>query len=90
MLDDIPHSYIECEVMTEGSKVFYKTIFSANAKKKNHCWNGLKGVAILLAVLIVVVVTGVNDWQKDRQFRGLQDKIEGDKEVVVLHDSKLQ
>jgi magnesium-transporting ATPase (P-type) len=31
--------------------------------------------AILLAVVIVCLVTAVNDWQKERQFRELQDKI---------------
>ena len=32
----------------------------------------IEGVAILLAVVIVVLVTAFNDWSKEKQFRGLQ------------------
>ena len=32
----------------------------------------IEGVAILLAVIIVVFVTAFNDWSKEKQFRGLQ------------------
>ncbi|KAI0982624.1 hypothetical protein GJ496_006785 [Pomphorhynchus laevis] len=76
-----------CAVLSIGLS-FYHPQGVATTTESSLEW--IEGVAILLAVLIVVVVTGVNDWQKDRQFRGLQDKIEGDKEVVVLRDSKLQ
>jgi len=36
----------------------------------------IEGLAILLAVLVVVLVTAFNDWQKEKQFRGLQSRIE--------------
>ena len=44
----------------------------------------IEGLAILLAVVIVVLVTAVNDWKKEKQFRGLQDKVEGEKMVSVI------
>jgi Ca2+ transporting ATPase len=44
----------------------------------------IEGLAILLAVVIVVFVTAVNDWKKEKQFRGLQDKVEGEKMVSVI------
>ncbi|KAL7670422.1 hypothetical protein ACOME3_005358 [Neoechinorhynchus agilis] len=50
----------------------------------------IEGVAIFVAVLIVVLVTGVNDWQKDRQFRDLQKKLEGEKKVSVVRDGQMQ
>ena len=34
----------------------------------------IEGVAIMVAVIAVVVVTAVNDYQKDRQFQALQAK----------------
>jgi Ca2+-transporting ATPase len=34
----------------------------------------VEGVAILIAVLIVVLVGSVNDWQKERQFKKLNEK----------------
>ncbi|KAL5111544.1 hypothetical protein TcWFU_002277 [Taenia crassiceps] len=48
----------------------------------------IEGVAILGAVLVVVLVTAVNDWQKERQFRGLQDKIESDHRISVMRDGE--
>ncbi|KAJ7158854.1 hypothetical protein C8R46DRAFT_1002629 [Mycena filopes] len=36
----------------------------------------VEGVAIMVAILIVVVVGSVNDWQKERQFQTLNDKKE--------------
>ncbi|RUS89017.1 hypothetical protein EGW08_003264, partial [Elysia chlorotica] len=36
----------------------------------------IDGLAILLAVVVVVLVTAFNDWSKEKQFRGLQSRIE--------------
>ncbi|KAF5367569.1 hypothetical protein D9758_003794 [Tetrapyrgos nigripes] len=36
----------------------------------------VEGVAIVVAILIVVIVGSVNDWQKERQFKTLNDKKE--------------
>lgn len=44
----------------------------------------IEGVAILFAVIVVVLVTSFNDWQKERQFRGLQSKIEHEHKFSVI------
>jgi len=44
----------------------------------------IEGVAILAAVVVVVLVTSLNDWQKERQFRGLQNKIEHEHKFSTL------
>ena len=36
--------------------------------------------------MIVVLVPAVNDWKKEKQFRGLQDKVEGEKMVSFHQD----
>ncbi|GMR45473.1 hypothetical protein PMAYCL1PPCAC_15669, partial [Pristionchus mayeri] len=46
--------------------------------------NWIEGVAILVAVLVVVMVTALNDWTKERQFRGLQSKIETEHRFSVI------
>ncbi|XP_071510337.1 plasma membrane calcium-transporting ATPase 4-like isoform X2 [Diadema antillarum] len=46
--------------------------------------NWIEGVAILAAVLIVVLVTAFNDWSKERQFRGLQNKLESEHTIAVI------
>jgi len=45
-------------------------------EQKDIAW--IEGAAILAAVVLVVVVTAINDWTKERQFRGLQKKLDTD------------
>eukprot|EP01121_Diplochlamys_sp_Union-15-3_P014953 TRINITY_DN4845_c0_g1_i3.p1 TRINITY_DN4845_c0_g1~~TRINITY_DN4845_c0_g1_i3.p1 ORF type:complete len:1069 (-),score=250.89 TRINITY_DN4845_c0_g1_i3:1-3207(-) len=42
----------------------------------------IEGVAILIAVVVISLVTSLNDWSKDRQFRKLSAK-EQDKQVKI-------
>ncbi|KAM8793685.1 plasma membrane calcium-transporting ATPase 3 [Eudromia elegans] len=51
----------------------------------------IEGAAILLSVACVVLVTAFNDWSKERQFRGLQSRIEQEQRFsVVRHGRQLQ
>ena len=49
----------------------------------------IEGFAILVAVVIVVFITALNDWTKDKQFRGLQKKLESDSRFSVIRDGQL-
>jgi Ca2+-transporting ATPase len=49
----------------------------------------VEGVAIIVAVLIVVGVGSLNDWQKEKQFEGLNEKRE-ERSVKVVRDGKEQ
>ncbi|KHN78491.1 Plasma membrane calcium-transporting ATPase 3 [Toxocara canis] len=44
----------------------------------------IEGCAILVAVIVVVLVTALNDWSKEKQFRGLQSKIETEHKFSVI------
>lgn len=70
------------------------------AREKVACSNGaetcyapqvdwVEGVAILVAVCIVVIVGSVNDWQKEAQFKVLNAKKE-DRGVKVIRDGQEQ
>ena len=50
----------------------------------------IEGVAILGAVAVVVLVTAFNDWRKERQFRGLQSKIEHEHKFATLRDGQVE
>ncbi len=50
---------------------YYNEQFIFQAEEENHA-DWIEGLAILLAVVIVVLVTAFNDWSKEKQFRGLQ------------------
>lgn len=49
---------------------------------KSHEW--IEGLAILISVAVVVLVTAFNDYTKERQFRGLQSRIEGEHKFAVI------
>lgn len=49
----------------------------------------VEGVAIIIAVVIVVLVGSLNDWQKERQFRALNEK-KDDRTVKVIRKGQEQ
>lgn len=53
-----------------------------DSSEKEAGW--IEGVAILGAVAVVVLVTAFNDYQKEKQFRGLQSKIEHEHQFSVI------
>jgi len=49
----------------------------------------VEGVAIVVAIVIVVVVGSLNDWQKERQFRALNEKKEDRGVKVIRHGDEM-
>ncbi|XP_060621911.2 plasma membrane calcium-transporting ATPase 2 isoform X8 [Anolis sagrei] len=49
----------------------------------------IEGAAILLSVICVVLVTAFNDWSKEKQFRGLQSRIEQEQKFTVIRGSQV-
>ncbi|CAL1292561.1 unnamed protein product [Larinioides sclopetarius] len=49
----------------------------------------IEGVAILVSVVIVVLVTAFNDYTKERQFRGLQNRIEHEHKFSVIRGGEV-
>ncbi|KAI4827858.1 hypothetical protein KUCAC02_031224 [Chaenocephalus aceratus] len=49
----------------------------------------IEGAAILLSVVCVVLVTAFNDWSKEKQFRGLQNRIEQEQKFQVVRGSQV-
>ncbi|KAK6634523.1 Plasma membrane calcium-transporting ATPase 2 [Polyplax serrata] len=50
----------------------------------------IEGLAILISVIVVVIVTAFNDYQKERQFRGLQSRIEGEHKFSVIRQNEVK
>uniref|UniRef100_A0A672P9W8 Calcium-transporting ATPase n=1 Tax=Sinocyclocheilus grahami TaxID=75366 RepID=A0A672P9W8_SINGR len=60
---------------------------SAGAEDEGEAEAGwIEGAAILLSVLCVVLVTAFNDWSKEKQFRGLQSRIEQEQRFAVVRN----
>nr|XP_023664560.1 plasma membrane calcium-transporting ATPase 3-like isoform X1 [Paramormyrops kingsleyae] len=49
----------------------------------------IEGAAILLSVICVVLVTAFNDWSKEKQFRGLQSRIEQEQRFSVVRNGNV-
>jgi magnesium-transporting ATPase (P-type) len=56
----------------------------AAVDESEHDAGWIEGVAILISVVVVVLVTALNDYTKERQFRGLQSKIETEHKIAVI------
>lgn len=55
--------------MVQKVSPLHKSNFPGNDSSESEAgW--IEGVAILVAVLVVVLVTALNDWTKEKQFRG--------------------
>lgn len=42
----------------------------------------------MISVIVVVIVTAFNDYSKERQFRGLQNRIEGEHKFSVIRGTE--
>ena len=59
--------------------------FSSTHTERELPIDWFEGVAIFLTILIAVIVGPLNNWQKDRQFRALNER-KGDRLVKVIRD----
>jgi len=65
----------------------YRTFGSTHEELEGAKVEWVEGVAIIVAILIVVVVGALNDWQKERQFAKLNRQKE-DRQVKVIRSGK--
>lgn len=52
-------------------------------------YGSIEGIAIIISISIIVLVSAVNDYNKERQFRGLQAQLEKESKVNVLRDKNI-
>ncbi|CAF3879115.1 unnamed protein product [Adineta steineri] len=83
---------IICAVISFGLSFYHPggDTFEADIKPKEANVEWIEGAAIIVAVIVVVLVTAFNDWTKERQFRGLQSKIELDQKFNVVRDNNVR
>ncbi|XP_045126514.1 plasma membrane calcium-transporting ATPase 4-like [Portunus trituberculatus] len=66
-----------------------QTILPSPEDEKEQAPPWIEGVAILAAVAVVVLVTAFNDYTKERQFRGLQTRIENTHTFSVVRSRSI-
>lgn len=60
------------------------------AKEKEASLEWIEGIAILIAVIVVVFVTAFNDWRKEKQFRGLKSRIDQENLTSVVRNGQIK
>lgn len=65
-------------------------LVSALVDEDEAKYGWIEGLAILISVIVVVLVTAFNDYSKERQFRGLQSRIEGEHKFSVIRQGEVK
>ncbi|XP_068917654.1 plasma membrane calcium-transporting ATPase 2 isoform X1 [Tenebrio molitor] len=90
-LQDITLIILEVAAIVSLALSFYQPQqddLAFNDDETSHGW--IEGLAILISVIVVVLVTAFNDYTKERQFRGLQSRIEGEHKFAVIRQGEVK
>jgi len=94
-LQDVTLIILQVAAVISLALSFYKPPENDGGEDEIHHDEGeekagwIEGVAILISVVVVVVVTAFNDYTKERQFRGLQNRIEGEQKFAVIRNGEV-
>ncbi|XP_060661214.1 LOW QUALITY PROTEIN: plasma membrane calcium-transporting ATPase 2 [Drosophila nasuta] len=90
-LQDVTLIILEVAALVSLGLSFYKPADEdapvLEEEDEHHGW--IEGLAILISVIVVVIVTAFNDYSKERQFRGLQSRIEGEHKFSVIRGGEV-
>nr|CAD7430369.1 unnamed protein product [Timema monikensis] len=92
-LQDVTLIILEIAAVVSLALAFYTPTDDAvpvghGESEGKHGW--IEGLAILISVIVVVIVTAFNDYTKERQFRGLQNRIEGEHKFSVIRAGEVR
>ncbi|XP_045507469.1 plasma membrane calcium-transporting ATPase 2 isoform X3 [Colias croceus] len=96
-LQDVTLIILEVAAVVSLGLSFYKpsedesdvdSIGHIDEEEGHYQW--IEGLAILISVIVVVIVTAFNDYTKERQFRGLQSRIEGEHKFAVIRGGEVK
>ncbi|KAL1129907.1 hypothetical protein AAG570_012851 [Ranatra chinensis] len=89
-LQDVTLIILEIAALVSLGLSFYKPAdeVTTDDDEAKHGW--IEGLAILISVIVVVLVTAFNDYTKERQFRGLQSRIEGEHKFSVIRQGEVK
>ncbi|KAK7582784.1 hypothetical protein V9T40_014229 [Parthenolecanium corni] len=87
-LQDVTLIILEIAAVVSLVLSLYKPADESQDEETKHGW--IEGLAILISVIVVVFVTAFNDYTKERQFRGLQNRIEGEHKFSVIRQGEVK
>jgi Ca2+ transporting ATPase len=61
----------------------FLTIITGMVAADEWQWGWIEGASIYLAIIIIVSISSLNDWVKDKQFVRLQNEVKNEKIAVI-------
>ncbi|XP_015173648.1 PREDICTED: plasma membrane calcium-transporting ATPase 2 isoform X5 [Polistes dominula] len=93
-LQDVTLIILEIAALVSLGLSFYQPVDEENTgssfEEDEGKYGWIEGLAILISVIVVVIVTAFNDYSKERQFRGLQNRIEGEHKFSVIRQGEVK
>lgn len=88
-LQDVTLIILEIAAIVSLALSFYNPS-DEGEENEDAKYEWIEGAAILVSVIVVVLVTAFNDYSKEKQFRGLQNQIEGEHKFAVIRQNELK
>ncbi|KAI4475264.1 hypothetical protein M0802_015223 [Mischocyttarus mexicanus] len=93
-LQDVTLIILEIAALVSLGLSFYQPVdeesTGSSFEEDEGKYGWIEGLAILISVIVVVIVTAFNDYSKERQFRGLQNRIEGEHKFSVIRQGEVK
>jgi Ca2+ transporting ATPase len=81
-----------CALMSSLLSVYthFHTSGGPEADEDEAKYGWVESLSIIFSVVLVVIITALNDYMKERQFQGLQSRIEGQNEFSVIRAGEVR
>lgn len=89
-LQDVTLIILEIAALVSLGLSLYKPGDEDSFENEETKYGWIEGAAILVSVVVVVLVTAFNDYSKEKQFRGLQNQIEGEHKFSVIRQNEMK
>lgn len=88
--DEDARNFYKSVNQTHKMFAFHIYFLLAILEEEDDHYGWIEGLAILISVIVVVLVTAFNDYSKERQFRGLQNRIEGEHKFSIIRGGEIR
>lgn len=89
-LQDTTLVILEIAALTSLLLSLYAPVDTAGLEATDNQHGWIEGVAILVSVTVIVLVTAFNDYTKEKQFQKLQSRIESERRVSVIRENEVK
>lgn len=89
-MQDITLIFLAVAAVVSLGLSFYRPPSDEEFDEDEYKYGWIEGVAIMVSICVVVLVQAFNNYSKEKQFRGLQLRIKGEKKFAVIRQGIVQ